>query len=66
MPVIYPERSEHAMWSRNNKQSLCSEEVQKRLLMVGVSDKKTQQETIDDIKSRLKEYYEVIKEAIMK
>lgn len=36
----------------------------KAVLMVGVSDKKTQQETIDDIKSRLKEYYEVIKEAI--
>lgn len=36
----------------------------KAVLMVGVSDKKTQQETIDDIKSRLKEYYGVIKEAI--
>ena len=34
------------------------------VLMVGVSDKKTQQETIDEIKDRLKEYHEVIKEAI--
>ena len=34
------------------------------VLMVGISDKKTQQETIIEIKSRLKEYYEVIREAI--
>ncbi len=32
--------------------------------MVGISDKKTQQETIDGIKGRLKEYYEVVREAI--
>ena len=36
----------------------------KAVLMVAVSDKKTQQETIDEIKGRLKEYYEVVKEAI--
>lgn len=36
----------------------------KAVLMVGISDKKAQQETIDEIKSRLTEYYEVIKEAI--
>ena len=36
----------------------------KAVLMVGVSDKKTQQETIDGIKERLKEYHEVVKEAI--
>ena len=36
----------------------------KTVLMVGQSDKKTQQETIDAIKARLPEYYEVIKEAI--
>lgn len=34
------------------------------VLMVGISDKKEQQETIDDIKGRLEEYHEVIKEAI--
>ena len=32
--------------------------------MIAMSDKKTQQATIDEIKSHLKEYYEVIKEAI--
>ena len=36
----------------------------KAVLMVGISDKKTQQETIDEIKDRLKEYYEVVREAI--
>lgn len=36
----------------------------KSVLMVGISDKKAQQETIDEIKDRLNEYYEVIKEAI--
>jgi hypothetical protein len=36
----------------------------KAVLMVGVSNKKTQQETIDVIKSRLPDYYEVVKEAI--
>ena len=34
------------------------------VLMVGISDKKAQRETIDGIKSRLNEYYEVVKEAI--
>ena len=36
----------------------------KAVLIVGQSDKKTQQETIDAIKSRLPEYYDVVKEAI--
>ena len=36
----------------------------KAVLMVGVSDKKTQQDTIDKIKEKLDDYYEVIKEAI--
>lgn len=36
----------------------------KAVLMVGVSDKKTQHETIEGIKDRLNEYHEVIKEAI--
>lgn len=36
----------------------------KAVLMVGVSDKKAQQETIDEVKDRLDEYYQVIKEAI--
>lgn len=36
----------------------------KAVLMVGISDKKTQQETIEGIKSRLNEYHEVVKEAI--
>ena len=36
----------------------------KSVLMVGISDKKTQQETIDEIKDRLDDYYEVIREAI--
>ena len=36
----------------------------KAVLMVGISDKKAQQETIDEIKTNLKEYYNVIKEAI--
>src|SRR3989338_3801551 len=36
----------------------------KAVLMAGVSDKKTQQETIDEIKSRLKEYYAAVEEAI--
>lgn len=34
------------------------------VLMVGVSDKKAQRETIDAIKSRLADYHEVIREAI--
>jgi len=34
------------------------------VLMVAVSDKKTQQETIDEIKSRLKDYNVVVQEAI--
>ena len=34
------------------------------VLMVAVSDKKAQQETIDDIRSRLEDYHEVVKEAI--
>lgn len=32
--------------------------------MVGQSDKKTQQGTIDTIKSRLPAYYDIVKEAI--
>ena|SRR3989344_6526092 len=36
----------------------------KAVLMIAVSDKKTQQETINEIRLHLKEYYEVIKEAI--
>ncbi len=36
----------------------------KAVLMVAVSDKKTQQETIDEIKLHLQDYYEVIREAI--
>ena len=32
--------------------------------MVGQSDKKTQQETIDTIKAKLPEYYDVVREAI--
>lgn len=36
----------------------------KAVLMVGISGKKTQHETIEGIKSRLNDYYEVIKEAI--
>ncbi len=38
----------------------------KAILMVAVSDKKTQQETIDEIKGKLSEYYETVKEAIRK
>ncbi|MEK6967518.1 MAG: hypothetical protein AABX51_02725 [Nanoarchaeota archaeon] len=34
------------------------------VLMVAISDKKTQQETIDQIRNNLNEYYSVIKEAI--
>ncbi len=36
----------------------------KAALMVGISDKKTQQETIEGIKARLSDYYDVIREAI--
>ncbi len=36
----------------------------KAVLMVAVSDKKAQQETIDEIKGRLEDYYDVVKEAI--
>lgn len=36
----------------------------KAVLMVAVSDKKTQQETINEIKFHLRDYYEVIREAI--
>lgn len=32
--------------------------------MVALSDKKTQQETIDQIKEKLDDYYEVVREAI--
>ncbi len=35
------------------------------VLMVAISDKKTQQATIDEIKNHLKEYYSTIKNAIM-
>ncbi len=36
----------------------------KAVLIVAVSDKKAQQETIDDIRSRLEDYHGVVKEAI--
>ena len=36
----------------------------KAVLMVAISDKKTQQETIDEIKSRLQDYYIVIQEGL--
>ncbi len=36
----------------------------KAVLMVGASDKKTQQETIDEIKGTLTEYYAIVKEAV--
>ena len=36
------------------------------VLMVGVSDKKTQQATIDSIRLHLNLYYEVVKEALKK
>ena len=36
------------------------------VLMVAISDKKTQQATIDAIKEKLKEYYEMIKENLKK
>ncbi|MBS3133025.1 hypothetical protein J4470_02765 [Candidatus Woesearchaeota archaeon] len=34
------------------------------VLMVAVSDKKAQQETIDEIKGRLEDYHEIVKESI--
>jgi putative component of toxin-antitoxin plasmid stabilization module len=34
------------------------------VLMVGISDKKTQSETIEGIKNKLKDYHEVVKQAI--
>lgn len=34
------------------------------VLMIATSDKKTQQDTIDEIKKHLEEYYEVIRNAI--
>jgi len=37
----------------------------KCVLMIGISNKKTQQDTIDDIKGKLKEYHQVIKETLM-
>lgn len=36
----------------------------KAVLMIGISDKKTQQETIDQIKIHLSDYYSIIKEVI--
>ena len=36
------------------------------VLMVAISDKKTQQSTIDSIKEKLEEYYEKIKETLKK
>ena len=36
----------------------------KTVLLVGVSDKKSQQETIDEIKSKLTEYFLVVKDAL--
>ena len=36
----------------------------KAVLMVAVSDKKTQQETINEIKNKLKDYYFIVKDAI--
>lgn len=36
------------------------------VLMVAVSDKRTQQGTIDDIKRRLDEYYTLVKDALRK
>lgn len=36
------------------------------VLLVGLSDKKTQQATINEIKNKLPEYYEVVKEALKK
>lgn len=34
------------------------------VLLVGLSDKKTQQATINEIKNKLPEYYEVVKKAL--
>ena len=36
------------------------------VLMVAVSDKKTQQATIDDIKQRLDEYYAFVRDTLRK
>jgi len=36
------------------------------VLMVAVSDKKTQQDTIDDIKRRLDEYYTFVRDTLRK
>ena len=36
------------------------------VLMVAVSDKKTQQDTIEDIKRRLDEYYAFVKDTLRK
>lgn len=36
------------------------------VLLVGLSDKKTQQATINEIKNKLPEYYEAVKEALKK
>jgi ribosome-binding protein aMBF1 (putative translation factor) len=36
----------------------------KAVLMIAVSDKKAQQQTIDEIKMHLKDYYTIIREAI--
>jgi mRNA-degrading endonuclease RelE of RelBE toxin-antitoxin system len=36
------------------------------VLMVAISDKKTQQPTIDSIKEKLDEYYEMVKETLKK
>jgi putative component of toxin-antitoxin plasmid stabilization module len=36
----------------------------KAVLLVGVSDKKSQQETIDEIKSKLTGYFLVVKDAL--
>ena len=36
----------------------------KAVLMVAISDKRTQQDTINEVKNKLKDYYFVVKEAI--
>ena len=61
-PISYPFFREKKVWNKRIYYLIYDE--LKAVLVVGISDKKAQQETIDAIKDKLKEYYEIIKDSI--
>ncbi len=62
-PISYPFFREKRIRKGKRIYYLIYDEF-KAVLMVNISDKKTQQDTINNIKFKLKEYYEVIKQTL--